>query len=72
MPAGQLFAILFFLSVFFAGITSLINMMEACSEALSSQLKLPRKLSVGIIAVVVFGVSFFLESLPRWAPGWTP
>ena len=65
MPAGQLFAILFFLSVFFAGITSLINMMEACSEALSSQLKLPRKLSVGIIAVVVFGVSFFLESLPK-------
>ena len=63
MPMGQLFAILFFVSVLFAGITSLINMMEACSEALSTQLKLPRKGAVAIIAAVVFGVSLFLEKL---------
>lgn len=65
MPAGRLFAVLFFVSVFFAGITSLVNMMEACSEALSSRLKLSRTWSVWIIAAVVFGVSVFLESLPR-------
>ena len=63
MPMGQLFAVLFFISVLFAGITSLINMMEACSEALSTQLKLPRKGAVAIIAAVVFGVSLFLEKL---------
>lgn len=63
MPMGQLFAILFFVSVLFAGITSLINMMEACSEALSTQLKLSRKRAVAIIAAVVFGVSLFLEKL---------
>ena len=63
MPMGRLFAVLFFVSVFFAGITSLINMMEACSEALSTQLKLPRKGAVAIIAAVVFGVSLFLEKL---------
>ena len=63
MPMGQLFAILFFVSVFFAGITSLINMMEACSEALSTQLKLPRRGAVALIAALVFGVSLFLEKL---------
>ena len=63
MPMGRLFAVLFFVSVFFAGITSLINMMEACSEALSTQLKLPRKGAVALIAALVFGVSLFLEKL---------
>ena len=65
MPAGRIFAILFFISVFFAGITSLVNMMEACSEAPSSRLKLSRTWAVWIIAAVVFGVSLFLESLPK-------
>ena len=63
MPMGQLFAVLFFVSVLFAGITSLINMMEACSEALSTQLKLPRKGAVAAVAAIVFGVSLFLEKL---------
>lgn len=63
MPMGQLFAVLFFISVLFAGITSLINMMEACSEALSTQLKLPRKGAVAAVAAIVFGVSLFLEKL---------
>ena len=63
MPMGRLFAVLFFVSVLFAGITSLINMMEACSEALSTQLKLPRRGAVTVIAAVVFGVSLFLEKL---------
>lgn len=65
MPMGHLFAILFFVSVFFAGITSLINMMEACGEALSSRLKLSRRLSVAVVAAVVFGVAVFLEALPN-------
>ena len=63
MPGGQLFALLFFVSVFFAGITSLMNMLEACGAALESNLKLPRWLSTTIVGVVVFGVSVFLESL---------
>ena len=65
MPMGQLFAILFFVSVFFAGITPLINIMEACGEALSSRLKLSRRLSVAVVAAVVFGVAVFLEALPN-------
>lgn len=64
MPGGQLFAILFFLSVAFAGITSLINMLEACGSAVSSEAKVSRTAGTLIIAAVVFGVSVFLESLP--------
>ena len=65
MPAGQIFAILFFISVLFAGITSLINMFEACGEALSSRPHLSRTVSSVVIGVVVFAVAVFLESLPR-------
>lgn len=65
MPAGQVFAMIFFLSVFFAGITSLINMLEACSEALATKAGLSRRASTLIIGGIVFGVSVFMETLPR-------
>ena len=63
MPGGRIFAILFFVSVFFAGITSLMNMLEACSAALEKNARLPRWTSILIVGAVVFGVSVFLESL---------
>lgn len=69
MPGGQLFALLFFLSVFFAGITSLMNMLEACGEALSSNVKLSRGLSLALVGAVTFGAGLFVESLPGMG-GW--
>ena len=63
MPGGQIFAFLFFLSVFFAGITSLMNMLEACGEALSSTVKLSRRTATLIMGVVAFVPGLFLESL---------
>ena len=69
MPGGQLFAVLFFLSVFFAGITSLMNMLEACGEALSSTAKLSRGLSLALVGAVTFGAGLFVESLPGMG-GW--
>lgn len=39
MPMGRLFSVLFFLSVCFAGITSLINMFEAVIESWQNRLK---------------------------------
>ena len=55
MPAGRLFAALFFISVFFAGITSLINMLEVCGEALSRHLRLGRLPALLITGAIVFG-----------------
>ena len=63
MPGGQIFALLFFVSVFFAGITSLMNMLEACGEALSSTVRLSRRAATLIVGVVTFVPGLFLESL---------
>ena len=64
MPGGQVLSLFFFLSVLFAGITSLINMLEAVGESLSKGTGLPRKASMAVVGCVTFGVSVFLESLP--------
>ncbi|MEG1153125.1 MAG: sodium-dependent transporter [Ruthenibacterium sp.] len=64
MPLGQLFSILFFASVLFAGLTSLINMIEVCSEAAQSRTKLKRTPAVLLVAAVVFFVGVFLEYEP--------
>lgn len=69
MPGGQIFALLFFVSVFFAGITSLMNMLEACGEALSSTGKLSRRAVTLIVGVVTFVPGLFLESLAGMG-GW--
>ncbi|MCC2258652.1 sodium-dependent transporter [Intestinimonas aquisgranensis] len=64
MPGGRILALFFFVSVLFAGITSLINMLEAVGESLSKGVKLPRKAAMIVVGCVTFGVSLFLESLP--------
>ena len=69
MPMGQLFAVFFFLSVFFAGITSLINMFEAVVESWQSHFNLNRKLTVLLCSAITLGVGLFLEAEPnvgRW------
>ena len=69
MPGGQIFALLFFVSVFFAGITSLMNMLEACGEALISTGKLSRQWATLIVGVIAFVPGLFLESLAGMG-GW--
>ncbi|MEG0167001.1 MAG: sodium-dependent transporter [Ruthenibacterium sp.] len=64
MPMGQLFSILFFASVLFAGLTSLINMIEVCSEAAQSRIKLKRTPAVLLVSAVVLLVGVFLEYEP--------
>ena len=64
MPGGRILALFFFVSVLFAGITSLINMLEAVGESLSKGIKLPRKTAMIVVGCVTFAVSLFLESLP--------
>ncbi|MEG0176841.1 sodium-dependent transporter [Anaerorhabdus sp.] len=64
MPLGSFFSILFFTSVLFAGITSLINMLEAVTEAATSRLKLSRTVSIICIVIIAFAIGVFLEYEP--------
>ncbi len=61
MPLGRLFAIFFFVSVFFAGITSLINMFEAVTESWQRYFKLSRRWAVLLCSVITLGVGLFIE-----------
>ncbi|WFA08392.1 sodium-dependent transporter [Tissierella sp. Yu-01] len=62
MPGGSLFATIFFVAVFFAGITSLINLFETPIEALQSRFNFSRLKAVATIAVIAIGVGIFIES----------
>lgn len=62
MPLGGLFAIIFFVAVLFAAITSLMNLFETPIEAFQQQFSLSRGWAVGIIAVISAAVGIFIES----------
>lgn len=64
MPMGGLFAVLFFLSVFFAGITSLINMFEAVGEAAQRNLHIKRIPAMLLVGAAAFGAGLFIEYEP--------
>ena len=69
MPMGRLFAIFFFISVAFAGITSLINMFEAVSESWQTHFHLSRRTAVLICSVLTLAVGIFIEAEPK-VGGW--
>ena len=62
MPFGQIFAIIFFVAVLSAAITSLMNLFETPIEALQEQFGLSRKLAVAVIALIGAGISVLIES----------
>ncbi|MDO5141400.1 MAG: sodium-dependent transporter [Eubacteriales bacterium] len=69
MPMGQFFAFLFFLSVLFAGVTSLANMLEAVSEAAQTRLHLSRKAAVLLAGAATLAVGLLIEKealMGRW------
>ena len=61
IPFGNVFAVFFFVSVAFAGITSLINMFEAVIESWQSRFHMPRKLAVALCGLVTLAAGIFLE-----------
>lgn len=65
MPLGRLFAVIFFLSVLFAGITSLMNMFEAVIESWQNRFRLKRKTAVLLCAIITLGVGLFIEGESR-------
>lgn len=62
MPAGQIFSIIFFVAVLFAGITSLVNLFETPVEAIQEETGLSRKWSVSIVAAISVLIGVMIES----------
>lgn len=65
MPFGRFFAVIFFLSVCFAGITSLINMFEAVIESWQHKFKFKRNHAVLLCGGITLLVGLFLEEEAR-------
>lgn len=62
-PLGQIFMIIFFIAVLFAGVTSLLNLFETPIEALQEKFKLSRSKAVMIIAAIAIVVGVCIEGI---------
>lgn len=62
IPLGNLFALFFFISVAFAGITSLINMLEAVCESWQHRFHISRKNAVLLCGIITFAISVCIEN----------
>lgn len=67
MPGGYIVAIIFFVAVFMAGLSSLINLYEAPIATIQEKLHLGRKVSCAIIAVIALVVSICIQGI---VSGW--
>ncbi len=63
MPGGRLIAIIFFVAVFFAGLSSLINLYEAPIATVQEKLHLGRKAACSVIAIIALVVSICIQGI---------
>jgi len=69
IPLGQIFAIILYVAMVFAGISSLQNMFEAVGESLQHRFpKLSRKAVLILLGVVCLGFGLNMEPIFKWGP----
>lgn len=69
MFLGRLFAIILYLAVILAGISSLQNMFEVVAESLMNRYpKIKRNLALVLIGIFVFGLGVNMEMISKWGP----
>lgn len=69
IPLGRLFAIILYLAMIFAGISSLQNMFEAVAESLLHKFpKLSRTAVLALLCVLCLGIGTFMEPISKWGP----
>ncbi len=69
IPFGQLFAVLLYIAMVFAGVSSLQNMFEAVAESLLHKFpKLSRKVVLVILSVICLGFGIGMEAIFDWGP----
>ena len=69
IPMGQLFAIILYVAMIFAGVSSLQNMFEAVAESLLHKFpKLNRTAALVILCVICLGFGIGMETTDKWGP----
>ena len=69
IPLGRLFAVILYVAMIFAGVSSLQNMFEAVAESLLHKFpKLSRAAVLIILAVVCMGCGIGMEAISQWGP----
>lgn len=69
IPMGRLFAVILYVAMIFAGISSLQNMFEAVGESLLHKFpKLSRKLVLCILCLICLGFGINMEAIFQWGP----
>ena len=69
IPFGQLFAIILYTAMIFAGVSSLQNMFEAVGESLLHKFpKLGRNLMLVLLGVICLGFGLQMEPIFNWGP----
>ena len=69
IPMGQLFAVILYVAMIFAGVSSLQNMFEAVGESLMRYIpKLSRNMMLGVLGVVCLCIGVFMEPIAKWGP----
>lgn len=69
IPLGQLFAIILYTAMVFAGISSLQNMFEAVGESLQNRFpKISRTAALLIMGLLCLGFGINMESISKWGP----
>ena len=69
IPLGQVFAIILYAAMVFAGVTSLQNMFEAVGESLQHKFpKLSRTVVLILLGIICLGIGLHMEPISSWGP----
>jgi NSS family neurotransmitter:Na+ symporter len=69
IPFGQLFAVILYTAMIFAGVSSLQNMFEVVGESLMNSIpKLSRNVMLVILGIVCLGIGLHMEPIFKWGP----
>ncbi len=69
IPLGRLFAVILYVAMIFAGVSSLQNMFEAVGESLLHKFpRLSRNVMLILLCVVCLGIGLHMEPIFKWGP----
>lgn len=69
IPLGRLFAVILYIAMIFAGVSSLQNMFEAVGESLSHRFpRLKRRAVLVLMCVICLGAGVNMEAIFHWGP----